>query len=258
MTQPGPVVGIDVAKAELVVAVRPRGRPVARAQRCAWPRRASGCGSGTWRPPSSSLRPPGATNGRLSPPSRRPSCRSVVVNPRQVRDFARGHRPTREDGPHRRRHPRAVCGTRPPDPTAVARCGLGRARCPAQAAPAAGGHAGRRAQSARARGGPRPAGHPPPHPLARTPARHGRSGPRRLDPAEPRLAREGQPPALGAGRRPHREPHAPGGAPGARPAESQTHRRPRGRRAAGPRQWDAPRQTESSGGGGPRCVRRST
>ena len=81
MTQPGPVVGIDVAKAELVVAVRPgdaRWRVPNDARGLA---RASGCGSGTWRPPSSSLRPPGATNGRLSPPSRRPSCRSWWSTP---------------------------------------------------------------------------------------------------------------------------------------------------------------------------------
>ena len=174
MTQPGPVVGIDVAKAELVVAVRP--------------------GDARWRVPNDArglarlrvrlrhlapalvvLEATGGYERALSPPSRRPSCRSWWPSPR-----LRCHRS------HRRRHPRAAERVRPTP----------RGSMPLRRRRQLVGMLG--AASARARGGPRPAG-------ATTSAGErqlgGRSGPRRLDPAEPRLAREGRP-ALGAGRRP--------------------------------------------------------
>ena len=258
MTQPGPVVGIDVAKAELGSWLCVPGTPGG-----ACPTMRVGLARLRVRlrhlaPALIVLEATGGYERAAVAAIAATQLPVVVVNPRQVRDFARATgqlaKTDRIDADILALFAERVRPTPRPLPDAVSAALDALLRRRRQLVGMLGAERNRLEHA----GGPRPAGHPPPHPLARTPARHGRSGPRRLDPAEPRLAREGQPPALGAGRRPHREPHAPGGAPGARPAESQTHRRPRGRRAAGPRQWDAPRQTDRLGGGGPRCVRRST
>src|SRR5215204_3501470 len=140
------LVGIDVAKAELVIATRPAGETWAVANDEAGVR-ALATRLGDAAPELVVLEATGGYEWAAVAALAAAGLPVVVVNPRQVREFAR-HGRAGEDGPDRRRRAGAVRRARAPRGARGQRRGAARARRAPHAPPAAARDALRRAEPA--------------------------------------------------------------------------------------------------------------
>ena len=232
-------VGVDVAKAELVVSHPPErrsGATVANDEPGDPHAPSSGCAR--WPRSSSSSKPPAGTSCSASRRWSLPPCQSSSSIPRQVRDFARGDGPAREDGSHRCRHPRARSPTGParrsaprpmPRPRSSMRCwpgGGSSSRC----SQAERNRLARSSARASARSGR--VSRPTSRYLERELQMHRHRSRRDARPEVARLAGARRPAAECPGRRPRRCPYAPRGSAGARPAVAARDREARRRRPA--------------------------